>query len=152
MVGGASAAAGTLEVAHALGRALAEAGAVLLCGGRGGVMEAAARGAHEAGGVSLGILPGGDGEAANPWITHPIATGLGEARNAVLVQAAEAVVGVGGAWGTLSEIALAGKMAVPVCTIGPGPNGVSGVRVCKDAEEAAAWAVEAVRASRSRRG
>jgi uncharacterized protein (TIGR00725 family) len=148
VVGAAQAGADARETARALGRALAEGGAVVFCGGRAGVMEAVARGVAGAGGVSVGILPGADGEGANPWITIPVATGLGEARNAVLVRAVEAVVAVGGGWGTLSEIALAAKMRIPVCTLGEGPLGVSGVCRTHSAEEAAAWALSAARDAR----
>ena len=140
VVGAADADGALYETARALGRALAEAGAVVVCGGRGGVMEGAARGAAEGGGLSVGILPGTSHSEANPWISIPLPTGLGEARNAVVVRAAEAVVAVGGSWGTLSEVALAAKMGVPVSSIGTPPRGVEGVLEHADAETAAAWA------------
>lgn len=100
--------------AEEVGRLLAEAGAVLLTGGRGGVMEAASRGAAQAGGLVVGILPGEDASQANPWVTLPVVTGLGEARNAVLMRTAQAVIAVGGEYGTLSEIAFALKFGRPV--------------------------------------
>lgn len=99
-----------LERAEEVGRLLAEAGAILVCGGLGGVMDAAARGATGAGGVSVGILPGEDRLGASEQLTVAITTGLGEARNALVVRAADAVIAIGGEWGTLSEIALAMKM------------------------------------------
>jgi uncharacterized protein (TIGR00725 family) len=104
-------------VAEAVGRLLAEGGAVVVTGGRGGVMEAASKGAHEAGGTALGILPGADRREANEWVTVAVPTGMGEARNALVVRAADALVAVGGAWGTLSEIALARKAGKPVAAL-----------------------------------
>jgi uncharacterized protein (TIGR00725 family) len=97
-------------LAEAVGRGIATAGATLICGGLGGVMAAACRGAHGAGGITVGILPGGDTRDANPDVLIPIATGMGEARNAIIVRTAAAVIAIGGEYGTLSEIALARKM------------------------------------------
>lgn len=104
--------------AVAVGRALAEEGAVLVCGGLTGVMEAACRGAREAGGTTVGILPGRDRSAANPYVDVAVATGLGEARNALVVRTADAVIAVGGGYGTLSEIALALEAGLPVVGLG----------------------------------
>jgi uncharacterized protein (TIGR00725 family) len=92
-----------------VGRLVARSGAALVCGGLGGVMEAACRGARAEGGTTIGILPGLDRSAANPYVEVAIATGLGEARNALVVRAADCLIAVGGAYGTLSEIALALK-------------------------------------------
>jgi uncharacterized protein (TIGR00725 family) len=108
------AAADVLDAAEQVGRGLAEAGAVVVCGGHGGVMEAASRGAASAGGTVIGILPGLDRAEGNPHLTVAIPTGLGELRNGLIVRAADAVIAVGGAFGTLSEIALALKTGVPV--------------------------------------
>lgn len=105
-------------VAEEVGRRLGEAGAVVVCGGLGGVMEAACRGAKAAGGTTVGILPGETRAGANAWVDVALPTGLGEARNALVVRAADAVVAVGGEFGTLSEIALALKAGVPVVGIG----------------------------------
>ena len=105
------------KVAEEVGRLLAEAGAIVVTGGCSGVMEAASKGAREAGGTALGILPGADRGEANEWVTVAVPTGMGEARNALVVRAADAVVAVGGAWGTLSEIALARKTGKPVVGI-----------------------------------
>jgi uncharacterized protein (TIGR00725 family) len=91
---------------------------VLVCGGLGGVMEAACRGAAGAGGVSIGILPGEARSQANPYVTVALATGLGEARNALVVRAADALIAIAGGWGTLSEIALARKTGTPVIGLG----------------------------------
>src|SRR2546428_6422873 len=93
---------------------MAEQGAVLLCGGVGGVMAAAARGAKQAGGLTVGILPGNDPREANPEIDVALATGMGEMRNALIVRAASAVIAIGGGWGTLSEIAMARRIETPV--------------------------------------
>lgn len=101
-------------LAEEVGRLLAAHGATLVCGGRGGVMAAACRGALAAGGVTVGILPGDDPAAANPYVQIAVATGMGHARNAIIVQSASAVIAVGGAYGTLSEIALARACGRPV--------------------------------------
>jgi uncharacterized protein (TIGR00725 family) len=133
-----------LDAAAAVGRALASRGAVVVCGGRGGVMEAACRGAREGGGTTLGILPGYDRAEANEFVDVAVATGLGEARNALVVRASDAVVAVGGEWGTLSEIALAlqaGKRVVGLGTWELPARGGRGVIVAASAEEAAALAL-----------
>ena len=94
-------------LAEEVGRLVAEAGARLVCGGRGGVMKAASRGAAAAGGEVIGILPTADPGDANPHVTHLVATGIGQARNLAVVASGDAVIAVGGAWGALSEIAFA---------------------------------------------
>jgi hypothetical protein len=101
-------------MAEEVGRAVAEAGAVLVCGGLGGVMEAACRGARAGGGLTVGILPGRDRGDANRYVDVAVPTGMGEARNALVVRAADAVVAVAGEYGTLSEIALALQAGIPV--------------------------------------
>ena len=108
--------------AEEVGNALAESGAILVCGGLGGVMEAACRGARAAGAITVGLLPGDDRRTANPWVSLALPTGLGEGRNVLLVRAAQAIVAIGGGWGTLSEIALAlraGKTVVGLDTWAP---------------------------------
>jgi uncharacterized protein (TIGR00725 family) len=100
--------------AERVGAAIARAGAVLLCGGLRGVMEAASRGAAGAGGLVVGLLPGFRRGDANRWVTIPIVTGMDQARNVVLVRSCDAVIAVGGRYGTLSEIALALKLGIPV--------------------------------------
>ena len=106
-----------LADAEAVGRGIAEAGAVLVCGGRTGVMEAASKGAADAGGTVIGVLPTLSTEDANPYVTHPVATGTGHARNLAVVASGEAVIAIGGEWGTLSEIAFARRLGRPVVAI-----------------------------------
>jgi uncharacterized protein (TIGR00725 family) len=118
VIGASNATEWELDTAEHVGRLLAEAGCVLVCGGLGGVMNAAARGCKAAGGTSVGILSGDDRELASPHLTLVVATGFGEARNAVVARSADAVVAVGGEFGTLSEIALALKMGKPVIGLG----------------------------------
>jgi hypothetical protein len=125
-----------------VGRRLAEAEAVVITGGLGGVMEAASRGACEAGGTTVGLLPGSDRAAANQWVTIAIATGLGELRNGLVVRAADAVIAVGGAYGTLSEVALALKTGLPV--IGLGTWAIEGIEPVSSPAEAVARALSAV--------
>jgi uncharacterized protein (TIGR00725 family) len=148
VVGAGRASPGESQIAEALGRALGAAGAVVITGGLGGVMEAASRGCREAGGTTVGILPGTDAAAANPFVRIPIATGLGEARNALVVRGGEAVVAVGGGWGTLSEIALARKMGLPVALLGDSPADLDLPRPGSP-EAAAAWALKEGRRRRS---
>jgi uncharacterized protein (TIGR00725 family) len=102
------------KLAEEVGRELAKRGAVLVCGGLGGVMEAACRGASAEGGTTIGILPGDDSQAANPHVQIPIATGMGYARNIAVVRSAGAVIAVGGSYGTLSEISYALQGGTPV--------------------------------------
>jgi len=105
-------------MAEEVGRRLAEEGAVLICGGMGGVMAAACRGAQSAGGLTIGVLPGFSPADANPYVDIPIVTGMGEARNVIIVRTASAVIAVGGEFGTLSEIAFALKLGRPVVGLG----------------------------------
>jgi hypothetical protein len=104
-------------LAEEVGRLIAKRGATLVCGGLSGVMEAAARGAKQAGGTTIGILPGHDRKPGNPYLSHAITTGMGEARNLAVVSSGDAVIAVGGGFGTLSEIGLAGKIGRPVVII-----------------------------------
>ena len=122
-----------------MGRLLAERGAVLVCGGLGGTMEAACRGAKQAGGTTVGLLPGGSRSDANPFVDVAIPTDLGEARNALVVRAADAVVAVGGGYGTLSEIALALRAGKRV--VGLGTWEIDGVVAADDPEAAVAEAL-----------
>lgn len=114
VIGGSYGSAEEKKVAHAVGAEIARRKSILICGGGSGVMEAAARGAAEAGGTAIGILPGEHREQGNPYLAFSIATGLGEARNAIIARTADAMIAIGGEYGTLSEIALALKMNKPV--------------------------------------
>jgi uncharacterized protein (TIGR00725 family) len=118
VIGPGNATADERLTAEEVGAGVAEAGAVLVCGGLGGVMEAACRGARSRGGVTIGLLPGLDREDANGWVALAIPTGLGEMRNALIVRAADAIIAIGGGWGTLSELALALKAGRRVVGIG----------------------------------
>jgi len=118
VIGGSAPTAEEQSTAEAVGRALAERGAVLICGGRGGVMEAACRGARSAGGLTIGVLPGTSRAGANPYVDIPIVTGLGEARNVIITRTAKAVIAIGGSYGTLSEIAFALAFGTPVVGLG----------------------------------
>jgi uncharacterized protein (TIGR00725 family) len=108
----------TARLAEEVGRQLAEKEAIVICGGLGGVMEAACRGAKSAGGLTIGVLPGFDRRDANPYVDIPIVTGMREARNIVVVSSANAVIAVSGGYGTLSEIAHALKLGIPVVGLG----------------------------------
>jgi uncharacterized protein (TIGR00725 family) len=154
VIGAARATDRACEAAERVGRGLAEAGAVVVCGGLGGVMEAACRGAKAVGGTTVGILPGTSRFDANDYVDVAIPTGIGEARNALVVGAADAVVAVGGEFGTLSEIALALKAGTPVIgwetwELARAGDAVTGVEVVGGPEDAARMALE--RAARRRR-
>lgn len=137
-------------LAEAVGRGLAEGGAILVCGGRGGVMEAACRGAKAAGGLTVGLLPGANPAEANAYVDVPLATGLGEARNMLVVRAARAVIAIGGEFGTLSEIAFALKLGIPVIGLNTwgltkAGSPVPAIRAARTPDEAVAWALAEVR-------
>jgi uncharacterized protein (TIGR00725 family) len=134
-----------LVQAEAAGRRLAELGAIVVTGGRGGVMEAACRAAKEAGATTVGILTGFDRSDANAYVDVALPTGLGEMRNGLVARAADALVAVGGAWGTLAEIALARSAGTPVFGVGSWELGEDGVVAVDSGSEAAERAVAAVR-------
>lgn len=134
-------------VAHRVGRELAQAGAIVITGGGGGVMAAASQGAREAGGRVVGILPGEDRGAANPWVEIALTTGLGELRNGLIVRSADVVIAVGGAYGTLSEIALALAAGTPV--IGLETWAIEGIELAASPAVAVARALELGRRSDS---
>lgn len=117
VIGGGEVSPQVVEVAKEVGRQVARRGAVLLCGGLGGVMAAAAQGAQEAGGVSVGILPDGDRRRANPYLTYAVATNLGHARNMIIAHSADALIAVDGSFGTISEAAIALKLGKPVIAL-----------------------------------
>lgn len=106
-----------LAEAVEVGRLIAKSGAILVCGGLGGVMEAASKGAQSEGGLTVGILPRDNADRANQYIDIPIATGLGIGRNVVIARTADALIAVGGEYGTLSEIAFALQLKKPVVGI-----------------------------------
>jgi len=157
VIGEGECSARTAALARRVGAAVAKSGAVLCSGGLGGVMEAASRGATEAGGVVVGILPGFRRQEANRWVTVPIVTGMDQARNVVLVRSCDALIAVGGMYGTLSEIALALKLGVPVVGLGtwrlrqPAGRPVPIIRVATP-EAAVARALRAARTARHARG
>src|SRR5512137_843659 len=138
VIGHAQATPGECGAAYATGRLIAGNGAVLVCGGLGGVMEAACKGAQEAGGTTVGILPGTEG--GNPYLDITIRTGLGHARNVVVVLSADAVIAVGGSHGTLSEIAIALRTGRPV--YGLNTWEIEGVVPCSSPEDAVMRAVQ----------
>ena len=140
VIGGSRPGRQALDMALEVGRLIVRSGAVVVCGGLGGVMEAASRGAREEGGLVVGILPGNSPADANPWVDIPIATGLGYTRNSLVVMNADAIIAVDGEYGTLSEIAyglIQGKKVVGLRTWD-----VRGVTVAETAEEAVRLAIE----------
>lgn len=142
---GASRATAELEaLAEAVGAGLGRAGAIVLCGGGPGVMAAAARGAAGEGATVIGILPGTDRAHANPWVSVALPTGIGELRNGLIVRACDAAIAVGGAYGTLSEIALALAQNVPV--VGLATWAIEGVEDAPDPELAVERALTLARA------
>ena len=137
-------------LAEEVGRRLAEAGARVVCGGLGGVMAAVAKGAAQAGGEAIAIVPGEDPATANPYATHVIATGIGYARNLAVVASGDVVIAIGGEWGTLSEIGHARQfgrrvVALRSWTVEPGApiEGGSGIELASDAAEAVRLALDA---------
>ena len=143
VIGSGEASEGEQETARETGRQLGREGAVLLCGGRGGVMEAACRGVLEEGGITVGVIP--DTGNGNPCLSIVIRTGLGNARNAVIVQSADAVIAIGGSYGTLSEIALSLKAGREV--FGLASWKITGVTECKTPGEAVVSALTAAHRS-----
>jgi uncharacterized protein (TIGR00725 family) len=131
------------QLALEVGREIARRGAVLVCGGLGGVMEAAAAGARMAGGLTLGILPTSSTTDANPHIQIAVATGMGQARNVIIVHTADALVAVSGSAGTLSEIGHALKAGKPVIGIRTIPH-LEGVRYVETAPEAVSLALRCI--------
>jgi uncharacterized protein (TIGR00725 family) len=123
------------EVARKVGTGIARAGCTLVCGGLRGVMEAACRGAHEAGGQTIGILPGPEKADANPYVTVPIATDLGHARNVLIVRTSDILVAISGGYGTLSEISIALKLGKPVIGLQTWPD-MEGIKYVNTPEEA----------------
>ncbi len=149
VIGAGDADGDALAAADSVGRELAVNGAVLVCGGRGGVMEAACRGAHAAGGVTVGLLPDDDRRRANAHLTVSVPTGMGELRNGLVARAGDAVIAVGGEFGTLSEIGFALKLGRPVVGLSTwrlarGTVWVDAVQEAADPADAVARALAAV--------
>ncbi|UCC91115.1 MAG: TIGR00725 family protein [Dehalococcoidia bacterium] len=117
VIGGRQPSSEEARLAEEVGRELAKQRAILVCGGLGGVMEAACKGASSEGGVTIGILPGDSRQAANPYVQIPIVTGMGYARNVAVVKSAQAVIAIGGSYGTLSEISHALQSGIPVISL-----------------------------------
>ena len=141
--------AATAALAYAVGQELARAGAVLVCGGLGGVMAAACQGAAESGGMTVGFLPGTSRSDANAWVQLALPTGMGHARNVLIVHAADAVIAIAGAYGTLSEIALAraiGRTVIGLHTweLGTAPDGRPHLLVAHTPSEAVALALRQI--------
>lgn len=143
VIGGGHTTPAILALAQEVGREIARRGAILLCGGLGGVMAAAARGAQEAGGVSLGILPGPDRREANPYLTYTIVTNLGHARNVLIAHSADALLAVNGSYGTISEAAIALKLGKPVIGLEVDWE-LAGLQRARTPQEAVALALAAV--------
>jgi uncharacterized protein (TIGR00725 family) len=148
VIGSGAAEGEVLAAARGVGRALGKARALLVCGGMGGVMEAAAEGAADEGGAVLGILPGDDPSAAAPGVTVPVPTGFGQGRNVLVVKASEAVVAVGGAWGTRSEAALCLKLGVPLIGVMDSLGDVFSVERFRDPDAGVARALELAQKTR----
>ncbi len=140
VIGGSAPSERALKLAYETGKLIARAGAILVCGGLGGVMEAAARGAKEAGGFTIGILPGREKEAANPYIDLPIVTNIGYLRNAMVVLNSDVVIAVDGSYGTLSEIAYA--MIYGIKVVGLETWDIEGVEPASSPEDAVRKALE----------
>lgn len=122
VIGAGSCSRETYELARRVGAGIARMGATLVCGGLGGVMEGACRGAHEVGGQAVGILPGPDRAQANPYVTIPVVTDLGHARNVLVVRSSDLLIAISGGYGTLSEISIALKVGKPVIGLSTWPN------------------------------
>ena len=157
VIGGAQCSSKQAAMAEEVGRRLASAGIDIVCGGRGGVMEAVCKGAYEAGGTTVGILPAATDEGANPYLTIVIPTGLGEARNLVVATAGEIVIAIDGSFGTLSEIAFALKRNKVVIGFetweASSPVGEEAkILRASTAEEAVAMALKALEQARERYG
>ena len=155
VIGNSSCSPEEAKLAESVGELLAQQGATIVCGGLGGVMEAVCRGAKSRGGLTIGILPGQDPSTANPWVAIPVVTGLGEARNFAVVKSAQAVIAIGGKYGTLTEIAYALKSSIPIIGLNTwslsrnGQNDDSIVRA-QGAAEAADKAISLAKKRKSR--
>jgi len=146
VVGPGEATAEEARAAEAIGRGLAQGGAIVVTGGHGGVMAAASRGAAEAGGIAVGILPGSNRSGANQWASITIPTGLGELRNGLIARACRGMIAIGGGYGTLSEVAFMLRLGRPVCAVSSwelvppgGEIGDPAIHRATGAEDAVTW-------------
>ena len=145
VIGGSTCTADEAVWAEMVGRLLTEHGAIVVCGGLGGVMEAVAKGAKGSGGITVGILPGADPAAANAYIDIPLATGMGEMRNALIVQVAHALIAIGGGPGTLSELALAQRIGKPIVGLHDSFRSAVEIPRVDSPADAVRWALEHAR-------
>lgn len=143
VIGGNTCSPEIYELAYQVGKYLAKANSLLICGGMGGVMEAACKGAVEAGGTTVGILPSDRIEDANPYVVIPIATGMGIGRNIIIARTARALIAVDGKYGTLSEIAYALQLNKPVAGLKPWIE-IPGVHPVNSSKEAVDWVLSVV--------
>ena len=149
VIGASKCSAKEAKLAEEVGRELAKRGAVLICGGLTGVMEAACRGAKSEGGLTVGILPGNNRRDANPYVDIPIITGIGYARNSIVAKSGQAVIAIGGKYGTLSEIAYALQDKIPVIGLGTwqlatGKSKDKSIVIAKDASDAVDKALKSI--------
>ena len=149
VIGASKCSAKEAKLAEEVGRELAKRGAVLICGGLTGVMEAACRGAKSEGGLTVGILPGNSRNDANQYVTIPIITGIGYARNSIVAKSGQAVIAIGGKYGTLSEIAYALQDKIPVIGLGTwvlatGKSKDESIVIAKDASDAVDKALKSI--------
>lgn len=145
VIGGSSCTDEEAVWAAMVGRLLAEHGAIVVCGGLGGVMEAVAKGTQGSGGITVGILPGPDPAAANAYVDIPLATGMGEMRNALIVQVAHALIAIGGGAGTLSELALAQRIGKPIVGLHDSFKAAVEIPRVDSPADAVRWALEHAR-------
>jgi uncharacterized protein (TIGR00725 family) len=149
VIGGGNSSQQADELAEAVGREIAKQGAILVCGGLGGVMEAACKGASGEGGLTIGVLPGDNRLSANPYVQIPIVTGIGYARNVAVVKSAQAVIAIDGSYGTLSEISHALQSGIPVIGLNTWSLSIDGqadnsIIVAKTPKEAVNKAIELI--------
>jgi uncharacterized protein (TIGR00725 family) len=150
VIGGSEATTQAAKLAEEVGREIARQGAALVCGGLSGVMEAACKGASEEGGLTIGILPGDNRRAANPYVKIPIVTGLGYARNVAVVKSSQAIIAIDGSYGTLAEIGHALQSGIPVIGLGTWEISMDGkaddsIIVAKNPKEAVSKAMEIIK-------
>ena len=141
MIGGKECSSEEYELAREVGRLIAKAGAILVCGGRGGVMEAACHGAVEEKGLTIGILPSENIREANPFVRIPIATGMGIGRNVIIVNTAQVLIAIAGQYGTLSEIAFALQSGKPVIGLKSWTN-IAGIKIVQNPQQAVEQALQ----------